>query len=235
MDQKRKRTASITPISASSGPSPASPPTVANRTAFFAFGRFQPVTNGHALLFDVGKMLADKTNADFFIVPSATHGTESNPLTLRQKLNYMRKAFPQYTILNIEKAAPTQRSAWGFQKYLLGKGYTNITWVVGSDRHDKLKPGEKSGDNELKFATNDRLKRDPKSTNPIAKVSGTLLRKYAKEGNFERFKENLAGHDDAYKKSVYEKIRAAAGERPPKKLARRTTATPTASSRPAPR
>jgi hypothetical protein len=43
----------------------------------------------------------------------------------------------------------------------------------------------------------------------ISKVSGTMVRQLAKDGDFDAFKKNVAGDDDKWKRRVFDKLRAA--------------------------
>src|SRR5210317_1373228 len=98
------------------------------KSVAFAFGRFNPPTIGHAKLIQKVKSLP--TN-DYKIFLSRSEDPKKNPLSPRQKLNYMKKMFPSHA-RNIE-INPTNM-VLDIATMLHNKGYTEITMVVGSDR-----------------------------------------------------------------------------------------------------
>src|SRR6056300_1385104 len=59
----------------------------------FAFGRFNPPTIGHEKL--INKVKSVPTN-DYKIYLSRSEDTKKNPLSPREKLDYMKKIFPQH-------------------------------------------------------------------------------------------------------------------------------------------
>lgn len=54
--------------------------------AVLAFGRMNPITNGHQKLVDTVKSIADRNNATHHIVLSHSTDPDKNPLTGAQKL-----------------------------------------------------------------------------------------------------------------------------------------------------
>ena len=62
-----------------------------NKTAIISWGRFNPPTIGHEIVFKIANDLAKKDKADFFIIPSETTDKQKNPLTLQEKISYISK------------------------------------------------------------------------------------------------------------------------------------------------
>ena len=62
-----------------------------DRTVVMAFGRFQPPTVGHKLLIDAVQREAQLANADPVIYVSRTQDHKINPLTVDQKMYYLKK------------------------------------------------------------------------------------------------------------------------------------------------
>lgn len=58
-------------------------------TAYFAFGRFQPPTIGHELLFQY----MDGLQGDRYVFASRSRDSKKNPLDVYDKVRFMRKMF----------------------------------------------------------------------------------------------------------------------------------------------
>ena len=65
-------------------------------TVVFSFGRFNPPTSGHEKLMDKVAAVAKKENADFMVFPSHSQNPKKDPLSHKDKVNFMRKMFPRY-------------------------------------------------------------------------------------------------------------------------------------------
>mgnify|MGYP000728061231 CR=1 FL=1 len=98
------------------------------KSVAFTFGRFNPPTIGHAKL--IQKVKSVPTN-DYKIYLSRSEDPKKNPLSPRQKLDYMKKMFPQHA-RNIE--INTTNMVLDIATKLYKQGYDSITMVVGSDR-----------------------------------------------------------------------------------------------------
>jgi predicted nucleotidyltransferase len=94
----------------------------------FTFGRFNPPTTGHEKL--IQKVKSVPAN-NYMIYLSRSEDPKKNPLSARQKLDYMKKMFPQHA-KNIE--INTSNMILDIVTKLYKQGYTEINMVVGSDR-----------------------------------------------------------------------------------------------------
>lgn len=164
-----------------------------------AFGRVNPPTIGHEKLFNHVKALADREGADHDIRVSHSHDAKKNPLSQDQKINHLRKMFPEHHFSGSSKESP---SFMTHLKELHDKGYTHVTFVAGSDRapeYQKLvdkynKPKEEGGEFHFK-----RIKvvsaghRDPDAEGAEG-MSASKMREHAKEGNYHSFKAGLPKH-----------------------------------------
>jgi len=101
-----------------------------NKKIVFAFGRFQPPTIGHELLITSVKHMAEQLGADHAIYVSKTQDHKSNPLSVDQKIAYLRKMFPG---VNFVACDATVRTPIEAAKALNGK-YQELIMVAGSDR-----------------------------------------------------------------------------------------------------
>jgi hypothetical protein len=119
------------------------------KTAVFAFGRFQPPTRGHQVVFDKVKEVADKTGADHRIYFSRT---DSSVLTSKSKDSFAKKAeralqnpihpddkhkmlttlFPKHNFINDSKIV----TALDVMKHLGHSGYEHVVFVGDGPREE---------------------------------------------------------------------------------------------------
>ena len=98
------------------------------KSVAFTFGRFNPPTTGHEKL--IQKVKSVPAN-NYIIYLSRSEDPKKNPLSARQKLDYMKKMFPQHA-KNIE--INTSNMILDIVTKFYKQGYTEINMVVGSDR-----------------------------------------------------------------------------------------------------
>jgi predicted nucleotidyltransferase len=103
------------------------------RSVAFAFGRFNPPTIGHEKL--IRKVASVGAN-DYRIFLSRSEDSQKNPLSPQQKLQIMRKMFPQHARkIEINKTNMVLDLATD----LYNKGFREIKMVAGSDRISEFK------------------------------------------------------------------------------------------------
>ena len=61
--------------------------------AVITFGRFNPPTVGHEKLVVAVANVARKEGGEYFVYPSHTQDSKKNPLSQKQKIQYMKKMF----------------------------------------------------------------------------------------------------------------------------------------------
>jgi len=163
------------------------------KTIAFTFGRFNPPTIGHEKL--IKKVKSISAN-DYRIFLSRSEDPKKNPLSPRQKLDVMKKMFPQYAskiMLN-----PTNMIL-DIATSLHKKGFTEIFMVVGSDRvrefetilnkyNDvKSRHGYYNFDNINVVSAGER---DPDAEGAMG-MSASKMRDAASKGNISKFKQGL--------------------------------------------
>ena len=95
----------------------------------FCFGRMNPPTIGHAKLMETTKQAAQ--GGDYWIFLSHTQDKKDNPLDYTSKVKFIKAMFPQYAShVNTDEL----RTIMDIAQYLYNKGYTDVTFVAGSDR-----------------------------------------------------------------------------------------------------
>lgn len=105
-----------------------------SKHAAFCFGRMNPPTIGHA------KLLATTHKAgrggDYFIFLSHTQDPKDNPLDYNTKVQFIQRMFPKY---RDHISVGGLRTIMDIAGFLYDHGYTDVTFVAGSDRLEAFK------------------------------------------------------------------------------------------------
>jgi len=161
-----------------------------SKKVVFAFGRFQPPTNGHALLVNAVTKLASAQKADHVIYTSRTQDKKSNPLPANRKVYYLKRMFPHAKFM----AATDNMRTFMEVAAELSKKYKHLVMIAGSDRVAEYKKLlDKYNGTTFNFETIEVVsagERDPDS-DTASGMSGTKMREAAKKGNFAAFKKGL--------------------------------------------
>ena len=159
----------------------------------FTFGRFNPPTIGHEKLINkVKSVRAD--NHKIYI--SRSEDSKKNPLSPRDKLQYMKKMFPKHA-RDIE--INTTNMILDIVVKLFKQNYSEITMVVGSDRVREFETilkkynDVRSRHGYYKFNKINVVsagERDPDAEGAMG-MSASKMRDAAKSGNFRAFTRGL--------------------------------------------
>tara|TARA_B100001996_G_C18344659_1_gene471527 strand:+ start:41 stop:622 length:582 start_codon:yes stop_codon:yes gene_type:complete len=184
----------------------------------FAYGRFNPPTIGHEKVIKEVQRLAG--SSDWYIIPSFSHDKGKNPLPYEYKAQLMEDIFP-FAKGHIDTAGCCKDPFFAMSHLFgLGKGYTDVIFVAGSDRLTQYRKGfapvEDGGQNgkttgPTPFAFNSITvetsgERDPDSDGASG-MSASKLRQLAKEGKTSEFMKGIPNTISAsYKVSVMNKI-----------------------------
>jgi len=185
-------------------------------TAVFAFGRMNPPTIGHGMVVEKLISLAQANNADHFLFVSKTQDLKKNPLSHKQKVDYLKKFFPKANV-------PLNKAINPFDAvlYLCELGYKNIIVVTGDDHTEEYKKistykGKKDSTGKRTYSF-DTFRvvvageaRDENASG-VAGMSASKMRKAAFDGNFEAFSQGVPGSDKALKKKLYSDVRKGMG------------------------
>jgi len=161
------------------------------KTIVVAFGRFQPPTSGHQLLFNKVLEVAKRLGADHAIGMSYSKDPIKNPLSTTRKLFWMRKFAPGVKFIEIRSADnPAQ-----FLYYLAEKGYTDIVMVGGSDRQESYSSFDRLKKSDPPLKVNSvRFVLAGKKRNAsagVAGISGSGMRDAIMKGNLKKFASGL--------------------------------------------
>ena len=183
------------------------------KTCVFTFGRYQPPTKGHL---KVWKKVGDTEGDAHYIYTSHTKDKKKNPLDYNTKVGLIESALKENSI-NAEVVESEAKTIIDVVVDIANKGFTDIIFVGGSDRlNDIVTLIQKYNDvpnkegNSYHFDTIEGVsagERDPDSDS-LEGVSGTKIRQFALDNNFESFKNNLAFSDESTAKEVMELIKS---------------------------
>ncbi len=181
----------------------------------FAFGRFNPPTNGHEKLMD--KVASVSKGGTYRIYPSQSTDPKKNPLKFDEKVKFMRKMFPKHARSII--ADKSVKTAIDVVSKLYDEGYTKVTMIVGSDRVSEFETllnkynGVKARHGYFNFKDGVQIvsagERDPDADN-VSGMSASKLRSAASANDFEVFSKGMpSGYKDA--QSLFNAIRTGMG------------------------
>ena len=183
------------------------------KTCVFTFGRYQPPTKGHL---KVWKKVGDTEGDAHYIYTSHTKDKKKNPLDYNTKVGLIKSALKENNI-NAEVVESEAKTIIDVVVDIADKGFTDIIFVGGSDRlNDIVTLIQKYNDvpnkegNSYHFDTIEGVsagERDPDSDS-LEGVSGTKIRQFALDNDFESFKDNLAFSDESTAKEVMEIIKS---------------------------
>ena len=163
------------------------------RSIAFTFGRFNPPTIGHEKL--INKVAQQRTD-DYRIYLSKSEDTSKNPLNARVKLATMKQMFPRHArniMLN------PSNMILDIATELHNRGYSNVTFVAGSDRVREFDTilkkynGVKSRHGLYDFDSINVAsagERDPDADGATG-MSASKMRAAAKDKDFNTFKKGL--------------------------------------------
>lgn len=186
--------------------------------AVLAFGRMNPITNGHQKLVDTVKNLADKVGGSHHIVLSHSTDPAKNPLTGAQKLRHAKRAFPGTNFSVSTKEHPNFLK----QAELLHKqGVTNLHMVGGSDRVDEFRNllhkynGIHKGAlfNFKNIEVHSAGDRDPDAEG-VSGISASKMRDFASKNDYKGFKRGVPSTmKDEHAKAMFGDVRKGMGIR----------------------
>ena len=178
-------------------------------TLTIGFGRFNPPHIGHQKLMDMAA--SGSEDGDYIIVPSRTQDKKKNPLDADTKISYLRKMFPQHSEKIVNDAQ--NRTIFDVLKKAHMDGYTNVKIYGGSDRVPDFQKLTTDYNGKLYQFDNIEVieagKRDTKSKKKVERAEASSQRRFAAEGDFERFRSFLPKDlSDKDAKELYNQVRA---------------------------
>lgn len=168
-----------------------------DKTVVFVYGRFNPPTIAHNMIFEKVIKTAKEKQADYLIIPShSIKPVETNPLNIEQKVKILK-----YMVDPLKIGLFGQTYITVLQQ-LKSLGYNKIIQIAGSDRIPEFTfvvnkyngKADKSGIVPFSFDYVEFIsagERDPDSEG-MSGMSASKLRNLAITGDIEQFKEGMA-------------------------------------------
>ena len=158
----------------------------------FAFGRLNPPTIGHQKLIDKVITMAKRVKGLPVLYVSASQDKNKNPLTAKQKLDYLKKVYPRG--IQLMPATGNERTFMEILKNRFDKRYTDVYMVAGSDRVLEFKKLiKKYNGKDYNFDTVNVVsagERDPDAEG-VTGMSASKMRALAKDNNYKDFRSGL--------------------------------------------
>ena len=165
-----------------------------SREATFTFGRYNPPTIGHEVLFNKVKDIA--RGGKYRIYASQSVDQKKNPLEYKSKIKLLRKMFPKHARNIIEDTKV--RNVFDVLVQMYDEGFKRVTMVVGSDRVKEFEilinkyNGVKGrhGFYKLSFNVVSAGERDPDSDGAEG-MSASKMRMAAQQNDLKLFSSGL--------------------------------------------
>ena len=158
----------------------------------FAFGRLNPPTIGHEKLIERIITIAKRVKGLPVLYVSASQDKNKNPLTAKQKVDYLKKVYPRG--IDIRTATGNERTFMEILKNRFDKKYTDVYMVAGSDRVAEFKRLiKKYNGTDYNFDTVNVVsagERDADATGAKG-MSASKMRGFASVNDFTSFKQGL--------------------------------------------
>ena len=180
--------------------------------AVLAFGRMNPITNGHEKLVNKVKEIAGKVGGSHHIVLSHSQDAKKNPLTADQKVKHAKRAFSGTNFTAASKEKPT---FFDHAEALHKKGVTHLHMVGGSDRteeyhrllHKYNGTHEGARFNFKEIKVHSAGERDPDAEG-VTGISASKMREHAKSGDLDSFKKGApSSMSHAHVKQMFNDVR----------------------------
>ena len=158
----------------------------------FAFGRLNPPTQGHQKLIDRVITMAKRVKGLPVLYVSASQDKKKNPLTVKQKLDYLKKVYPKG--IKLLPATNKERTFMEILKNNFDKKYTDVYMIAGSDRVAEFKRLiKKYNGKDYNFDTVNVVsagERDPDAEG-VSGISASKMREFATKNDYNNFRSNL--------------------------------------------
>lgn len=186
-----------------------------SKTLVLHYGRMNPVTQGHEENVRNTVAMAHKLGADHLIVASHSQDKEKNPLSPAQKMTHLTRAFPNVNVQVADKSKPTiMHHAEAAHK----AGYEHLVVTAGEDRIPEysklLHKYNGQADRSGKVLYNFKSIKVVSTGERKEGISGSDMRKHARNGNFEEFRKNLPSKiraNDSHSEQIYNDTRKGMG------------------------
>jgi len=175
-----------------------------SKKVVIAFGRMNPITNGHEKLADKLKSVASSNRAVAKLYLSHSTNPKKDPLEYQTKIKFAKKAFGNIVTIS------TAKTIFEALKELDGK-FDEVIVVAGSDRVSDFDTMIKKYNGDLynfkSIGAVSAGERDPDAEG-VEGMSGSKMRGFAANNDFESFKKGVPSKlSDADAKKLFNEVR----------------------------
>ena len=166
------------------------------------------VTKGHLKLMNKLVIYGRRYKAKPLLFLSHSYDRIRNPLKYEDKMKIVKSCAPR----DLEIVTSKANNIFDVMKEVASLGANKLYIMTGSDRFQEFSRFKKYA-GELELASIEVIsagERDPDADN-VAGMSGTKLRNYAKNGDFDSFKKSAATKEELMTQFMYTKIREGFG------------------------
>ena len=206
-----KRPSTVTPKGQLPADDSQEPEQEEQRTLTVVFGRFNPPTIGHEVTLNLAKKVS--VGGDFKIYPSRIQDPKKNPLKPEEKIQYMRKMFPDYEDNIISDSE--MNTIYDVLIAANQEGYTSINIVCGSDRQAEFENlstkqnGKLYDFDEIKVISSGIRDDEAAGTEGI---SASKMRKAVMSNDFKTFRKGTSKNlNDGEAKALFDAVRTGMG------------------------
>ena len=150
----------------------------------FTYGRFNPPTKGHGLLFREIMRKASDLDAAPVIVVSHSNASKKNPLTAKEKIEIIKLVYPD---ADVRASGPGNQISDIIKQLIIDYKKPGLM-LLGSDRVKGMSFLKMYGINIEQAGDNRNLTGTGTGTDPLARISGTRARSAAVKRNLNAFK-----------------------------------------------
>ena len=150
----------------------------------FTYGRFNPPTKGHGLLFREIMRKASDLDAVPVIVVSHSNASKKNPLTAKEKIEIIKLVYPD---ADVRASGPGNQISDIIKQLIIDYKKPGLM-LLGSDRVKGMSFLKMYGINIEQAGDNRNLTGTGTGTDPLARISGTRARSAAVKRNLNAFK-----------------------------------------------
>lgn len=161
------------------------------KIAVTTFARASIPTKGHEVLFEYIKQVAKTENADPLIFLSYKQDSKKNPVDYNTKVAFLTSCGVSSIITNSQVT-----DIFSVLRYCKDNNYDKVIFVVGSDRVDEITKRVshylgKTDETGLPFEFEVRCAGNRSENNEVSGISGTKMRQFVLNNDFESFKKWL--------------------------------------------
>lgn len=185
--------------------------TLEQPSVVFTFGRFNPMHQEHYELTKFIQEYAKKNKMDTAVVyTSFSQNPKKNPLMPQDKILFLKKMVPQG--VTVSEDGTLKNSFQILEDLIKNKKYTRIVFIVGEDRVQDFQSMYKyAKDWGIDIGSDIDFKIVQRKGSRSEHLSGTAMRQYVKDNNFETFKDALPYTLKGLAEEIFKKVKIGLG------------------------